>query len=159
MSNLDTTKNIVKLLVGSALVMVGVNQTLDNKNHELAKTLGRALLASVFIVPAIQSIMNFNQFAGSIQSKNIPLPQLVAAIVLALKLLGGLSIVFNKHDGNTVKALITFTILATVLYHNAFADPTQLHHMMKNISIIGGLVLLYFADSCSIRAAVFTFKR
>jgi len=42
----------------------------------------------------------------------------------------------------SVYALIIFTLWATYLYHNAFIKPSEKYHFMKNISIVGGLLLI-----------------
>jgi uncharacterized membrane protein YphA (DoxX/SURF4 family) len=108
-----------------------------------AHIVGRTLLASLFIVTALKSILfGFDGFVGMVKSKNIPFPVIVAILALATKLIGGLSVTFDWHSELGALMLIVFTTIATVLFHNAFADSSQLTNMLKNISIIGGLVLL-----------------
>lgn len=119
--------------------------TLKPEKIHILKIIARILLASLFVISAMKSILfDFNGFAGAVRSKNIPFPFLVATLVLTTKLLGGLSIIFDKYSKIGTVALVAFTLLATVLFHNAFKDPTQFNSMMKNISIIGGL-LFYLA--------------
>lgn len=106
--------------------------------------IGRVLLASLFVSTAIKTILtDFGGFSAMIASKNIPYPALLAILVLGLKLIGGLSIVFDSRFSKMLNfLLIIFMVVATVLFHNAFKDPQQFNNMMKNIAIIGGLFLL-----------------
>jgi putative oxidoreductase len=39
-------------------------------------------------------------------------------------------------------ALILFTVAATIMFHNPMNDPKQMTAMLKNIAIVGGLLLL-----------------
>ncbi|BCL37081.1 hypothetical protein [Nostoc sp. MS1] len=38
--------------------------------------------------------------------------------------------------------LIIFMIPATIVFHNPLADPSQFNNFFKNLSIIGGLLLI-----------------
>jgi|LakMenE01Jun11ns_1017448.scaffolds.fasta_scaffold9136151_1 putative oxidoreductase len=107
-------------------------------------TLGRILIASLFIASACKTIFydGFNTFVGAIESKKIPYPVILAIIVLIIKILGGFSIIFNNYTNLGIYSLLLFTVLATGMYHNAFVDPSQFNNMMKNIALIGGLLLL-----------------
>ena len=104
---------------------------------------GRVLLASLFIVSAIKSIFwGFGDFSNAVASKNIPFPVFVAVLVLAVKIVGGISVATDYKSMYGAFSLLVFTILATIMFHNPFADPGQLTNMLKNIAIIGGIVLL-----------------
>ena len=85
----------------------------------------------------------FNDFVHAIESKNIPFAVIVAVIVLTLKLISGLLVITNIYTNYAVTSLIIFVILATILYHNAFVDNGHFNNMLKNIALIGGLILLY----------------
>lgn len=103
---------------------------------------GRILLASLFVLSALKSILfNFSGFVDAVKSKNLPFPIFVAIIALSMKLFGGLSLMFDYYGVVGAYILILFTFLATVLFHNVFIDPSQFNNAMKNIAIIGGLLI------------------
>lgn len=107
------------------------------------RLIGRNLLASLFIISALNSIIyDFDGFVKAIESKNLPYPVILAIFVLTIKLLGGLSIAFNYYSTYGALSLLLFMLIVTPLFHNAFADPKQFNNMLKNIAIIGGLLLI-----------------
>ena len=103
---------------------------------------GRILIASLFVISGLLSIYGFDNFSGMIKSKNVPLPILIAVIGIAMKLLGGLSVMFDVWPRYGVNVLIVFTILATIMFHNVFIDSSQINAMLKNMAIIGGLLVV-----------------
>jgi len=111
------------------------------------KYIGKLLIVSLFIISGVYSLIyNFDDFANAIASKEIPLAVFVAFAVLLFKIIAGLVILFSQNDQYTklaVIGLIIFTILATILYHNPLVDKSQINPMLKNITVIGGLLLLY----------------
>jgi putative oxidoreductase len=108
------------------------------------KIFGRCLLACLFIVSAVYNLLfNFDGFVGAVASKGIMFPVTVAAIVLIFKLVVGLMLLFGVWTKLVIGGLIVFVVAATAMYHNAFVDRKQLNDMLKNIAIVGGLMLLY----------------
>jgi uncharacterized membrane protein YphA (DoxX/SURF4 family) len=43
----------------------------------------------------------------------------------------------------TVCGFILFLVLATVYFHNIIVKPSEKYNFLKNLSIIGGLILLF----------------
>lgn len=104
--------------------------------------IGRTLLSSLFVITAIKGLFfDFNSFVGAVESKNLPLPVLTAIIALLMKLVGGLLVMFNLYPMYGASILIIFTLLATALFHNIFQDVGELTNFLKNLSIVGGLIL------------------
>jgi len=108
---------------------------------------GRTLLALMFVIAGYTKIAGFAGTAGYIASKGLPLPQLVAALTIALELGGGLAIVAGFYARWAALALALFTVAASFLFHNFWAMPpeqymTQYLMFMKNIAISGGLLAI-----------------
>jgi putative oxidoreductase len=110
------------------------------------KIVGRILLSSLFIVSALRALLfNLDGFSNIIASKNLNLkldPKIVAITVLIFKLVIGIALALGIRTKDTSILLIIFTAIATIFYHNAFVDSSQFSHMLKNIAIIGGLLLI-----------------
>lgn len=108
------------------------------------KTVARVLIGSLFFVLAIKSLLyGFDDFTSMIAAKNIMYPSVVALIILITKLVGGFLVMTNLYNNHVITGLITFVVMTTYMYHNAFTDSSELTSMMKNIAVIGGLLLLY----------------
>ena len=111
------------------------------------KYIGKLLIASLFILAGLYSLINgFDDYTNAIASKGIPLAIFIAFGVLLFKIIAGLVILFSQNEQYTklaVIGLIIFTVLVTILYHNPFQDKSQINNMLKNIAVIGGLLLLY----------------
>ncbi|ARF12160.1 hypothetical protein Klosneuvirus_3_295 [Klosneuvirus KNV1] len=111
------------------------------------KYIGKLLLVSLFIISGIYSLIyKFDDFSNAVISKGIPLAILIAFAVLLFKIIAGLVILLSKNEQYTkisVICLIIFTTIATILFHNPFTDKSQFNNMLKNVAVIGGLLLLY----------------
>ena len=119
------------------------------------KIIGLILLCSIFISSSFGKLINPVSTYNGIVSKGLPLPLLATIFAIGSQLLG-LFLIFsvefnifklNSENNNILKnigkyLLIIFTVLATYYYHNMFTDSKQKYHFMKNIAIIGGLMLI-----------------
>jgi uncharacterized membrane protein YphA (DoxX/SURF4 family) len=118
------------------------------------KTIGTLLLCALFVISAYGKIVGFKGTVGSLKSvfwiSNLPdwFFQFTICMVIVLLLVGPGIIMYSFYDKTYTEyakyacyALAGFTLLATLLYHMP-VDSNQKNHMLKNISIIGGFLLL-----------------
>jgi putative oxidoreductase len=108
----------------------------------LVAIIGRILLGALFIISGLQKIAAPGATAGYIESVttlpgSLALPtgifELVAGALLALGLMSRLvSIV-----------LAVFTALTIFFFHNAFTDLEQGTQALKNVALIGGLLMVF----------------
>ena len=108
---------------------------------------GRILLAALFIPAGLSKITGFAGTAGYIASKGLPLPEVGAAIAIAVEVLAGLALLFGFGTRVAALALAVFTLAATFIFHNFWARPADQVMMqqlmfMKNIAVVGGLLVL-----------------
>ena len=108
---------------------------------------GRILLGLLFVLSGFAKISGFDGTAGYIASKGLPLPQLVAALTIAVELGGGLALMAGLYTRQAVVALAGFTLLAGVIFHNFWAVPeaeqmAQQINFMKNLAIAGGMLVV-----------------
>ncbi len=109
--------------------------------------IGRLLLAALFLPAGISKIGAFSGTAGYIGSVGLPLPELGAAIAIAVEILGGLALLLGWGTRWAALALAVFTLMASVFFHNFWAMPAEqmmVQQLMffKNIAVIGGLLVL-----------------
>lgn len=119
-----------------------------NTNLQNAATLaGRVLLATIFVVSGFGKITGFEGTAGYMASKGMPMPQLLLAGAIVVELVGGLLLVAGWKARWAALAIFLFLIPATLVFHNpagldAEAAQGQMIHLMKNLSIMGGMLLV-----------------
>lgn len=107
----------------------------------LAAVIGRILLALIFIVSGITKLLDP---AGTEQMiQGVGMPAGLAMIAGGFELIAGLCLAFGIMTRLAAILLAGFTVLATVLFHNNFADPMQAAMAMKNLAIIGGMLLVF----------------
>ena len=111
------------------------------------------LILLLFITSGYEKIFNINGTSESLKSKvNLDLPfflyTLAIIIVIVLELVGSSLILYSSYTNNnklyayySVLGLIGFTILASLLFHLSPFEKQKIN-LIKNISIIGGLLLL-----------------
>jgi putative oxidoreductase len=119
-----------------------------NMLHDAAALLGRILIAYLFVPAGWSKIGNFGGTSGYIASKGLPLPDVGAAIAVAVELVAGLMLLVGWKTRWAALLLAVFTLAASVFFHAYWAVPADQQMMQrlmfnKNVAIVGGLLLLY----------------
>ena len=115
---------------------------------DLAALIGRIMLALIFVASGFNKIGGFAGTAAALAGKGLPLPEVLVVATVALELAGSLAIIAGWKTRWGAAALLLFTVLATVMFHNFWAaapDQMQMQqtHFMKNLAIMGGLLVLW----------------
>jgi putative oxidoreductase len=110
--------------------------------------IARLLLALMFVLAGISKFAGLGGTAGYIASKGLPLPMVLAFATAALEVLGGLAIIVGFHTRIAAIVLALFTLVATFVFHAFWAVPAEQQMVqqlmfMKNLSVAGGLLLLF----------------
>ena len=116
--------------------------------RDWAALVGRILLAIVFIPAGFSKIGGFAGTAGYIASKGLPLPEVGAALAIAVEIVAGIALLVGWKARWAALVLAVFTLLATVIFHAFWSVPPEQHMtqylmFMKNVGIVGGLMLVY----------------
>jgi len=106
----------------------------------LTPTVGRLLLAAIFLVSGVGKLLNPGGTIGYISAVGLPLPELGYAIAVIVEIVGGLLLIAGYRTRIVAVALAVFTIAASVFFHSNFADQNQFIHFLKNVAIVGGLL-------------------
>ncbi len=109
--------------------------------------LARLLLAALFLPAGISKIGGFAGTAGYIGSVGLPMPELGAAIAIAVEVLGGIALIIGFGTRWAALALAVFTLVASFFFHAYWALPAEQQMVqqlmfMKNIGVVGGLLAL-----------------
>ncbi|WP_314960437.1 DoxX family protein [Bradyrhizobium cosmicum] len=111
--------------------------------------IGRVLLAWVFVGSAYGALSNFSGSAGYFRSLNLPAPELVAIVSIAVEALISVGLILGV--GTRYCAILTFlfVLVATIVAHRYWEYPAgaqqmgQYNNFLKNISIMGGAMLIF----------------
>jgi putative oxidoreductase len=103
-------------------------------------TLGRVLLAPIFIQSGVAKILNYAGTESLMEAHG--LPGLLLAPTILVEVLGGICVLLGLWTRWAALALAGFCILAAVFFHMDFGDRVQMIAFMKNLALAGGLLAL-----------------
>ncbi|MCF7844178.1 DoxX family protein [Candidatus Gracilibacteria bacterium] len=101
----------------------------------------RSLIALLFVFAGYNKIMGFEGTVGYIDSLGLPFPMLVTILVIVIEVPVALAFAYGYRLCITGSILAAFTVLATVVAHRDVGTGVNMIMAMKNIAIIGGLML------------------
>ncbi|MEM8676948.1 MAG: DoxX family protein [Cyanobacteria bacterium P01_G01_bin.67] len=107
----------------------------------------RICLCIIFINSGIGKILGFTNTAEMMANQGLPIANILLIFTIAFQLLGGLSLLlgYKVKIGSTL--LILFLIPATLVFHNPIANPDELNNFLKNLGLIGGLLMTIYAGA------------
>lgn len=108
---------------------------------------GRVLLGLIYVISGISKLMNLDGFAASLEKSGVPMSGFMAMLGALVEALGGLAVVIGFQTRYAAVLMVLFTVAATLIAHRFWeftGPPRQMQqtHFMKNLSIIGGFLLL-----------------
>lgn len=132
--------------------------------------IGRVAFVLIFILSGVLKLWDIPATAAMIESKlvvppilidletqlrnltGMPLPRLLAIVAGVVEIGGGLLVAINIGTRAAAVVLILFTAAATYLLHDFWAmtgadQSANMIHAMKNVSIIGALLVLFVLGS------------
>lgn len=108
----------------------------------IAAILGRMLLALLFVMAGLGKIMDPAGTAQYIEATT-DMPGTLALPTGIFELVAGLVLASGYATRLVSVLLIGFTALATILFHSQVTDQTQATMALKNLAIIGGLLMVF----------------
>jgi putative oxidoreductase len=113
----------------------------------IALLLGRVALVTLYLESAVGKFGGLVGIADALAAKGYPATLLLAGLAAAGELAGALGVAFGLFTRVAALGLVVFTVFATVTFHDFWAleDPAraeQYMHFMKNLGLVGGLMIL-----------------
>lgn len=111
--------------------------------------IGRLLIAAIFIQSGFGKLTNPGGFASYLGGQGVPLPLLATWIGIVLEFAGAAALIAGWQVRWGVVFLFAFTLVATLIAHRYwdFVEPAarrgQLTHFLKNLAMLGGLLVLF----------------
>jgi putative oxidoreductase len=120
---------------------------LCNLSKTCAPLLGRICLAFIFLQSAFDKVLNYDKTLILMGARGISEPQILLPLALAALFVGGIMILVGWKARWGALALIVFMIPATLYFHGYWTYPAalqvnQFHHFVKNLAIIGALLMI-----------------
>jgi len=115
-----------------------------NKLNRFLPLAGRILIAQIFLISGLHKIFAWEQTAGYMASKGMPMVPLFLVGAIVFELAGGLAVLTGFGARCGAALLIIFLIPTTLIFHNFWAlegmqQQIQMIMFMKNLAIMGGL--------------------
>ena len=111
---------------------------------------GRVLLGLLFLVYGVIKITSIAGTTGYMAKQGLPAPELFAWGAALIELIGGALVIIGWQTRRVAWALAVYTLVATGIGHRFWdfegaARGPQMANFFKNLSIVGGFVMLALA--------------
>ncbi len=104
--------------------------------------IGRILLVLIFLNSGIGKIGNFAGTEKYMAQFGMPSTTLFLLGAIFLELAGSVSVILGYFTRVGLLLLIIFLIPATLIFHSNFGERIQMIMFMKNVSMLGGCLIL-----------------
>jgi putative oxidoreductase len=120
---------------------------LCNLSKNYAPLAGRILLAFLFLQSGFDKLLNYELTQKLMLARGVPQPDILLPLAVAAVFAGGIMLLIGWKARWGALALIAFMIPATWYFHAYWKFPEalqlgQFHHFVKNVAIIGALLLI-----------------
>ena len=120
-------------------------------NSKWQLLLGRVLLSVIFILSGLGKLPHFHDVAGMMAAKGIPLASLALVITLFIEIGGGLMVLTGFKARYAALVIAVWLIPVTLIFHHFWGIPAeqqqeQMINFLKNVAIMGGLLILAYAS-------------
>jgi len=125
-----------------------MNDPQEKDLQDVAALVGRTLLGLLFVVSGVEKIGAFADTAVYMASAGLPAVKVLLVLAIIVEIGGGGAICFGWRTRLAAVAVLLFTVIVTMVFHRFWSAPpdqaiVQRLMFMKNVSIMGGLVMLF----------------
>jgi putative oxidoreductase len=115
--------------------------------NPLLLLIARVLIATLFLLFAIRSILTFSGSVGYFTKLGFPAPEAMVVIAIIIQLVAGVLLVIGWQVRRAAWLLILYVLIATFMAHryweyDAAQYANQMAHFFKNLALIGGLMII-----------------
>lgn len=109
---------------------------------------GRILLGWLFLTSGWDKFGGISGFAGYLTALKVPAPELFAWIAAIIEVVIGITLILGVATRYGALLAVVFLVVATALAHRYWEYPAaqqmaQYNNFLKNLSILGGMLLLF----------------
>ncbi|MEL6383246.1 MAG: DoxX family protein [Cyanobacteria bacterium J06626_18] len=103
--------------------------------------IARTFLGGLFFQSGIRKILGFAATQQELTEAGIPLAAGVTLFMIVVELIGGASILLGYRVQIGVILVLLYLVPSTLIFHNPLVDSSQMIEFMKNLAIVGGLLM------------------
>src|SRR5262245_770031 len=116
-----------------------------------ALRVGRVLLALIFVLSALGKLVDWYGTEAFMSAKGMFAVPFFLVIAVVIEFVGGLAVMTGVGARVGALALLVFLVPATLIFHDFWTlsgqeRQEQRINFMKNLSIMGGLIMVSFAE-------------
>jgi len=110
--------------------------------------LGRLLMGSYFIIPAVSKINNFSGTSSYMEQHNVPMVSVLLVVTILIQLTAGVAIIVGFKGKAAAFLLAGLTLVISIFMHNfwdieeSLARSHELQNFFKNMGIMAGLLMI-----------------
>jgi putative oxidoreductase len=112
----------------------------------LLNRIARVLLCLVFVYSLVGKLTGFAGPAAAIAAKGLPLAPVLLVAAIVLMAAGSALVISGWKSRLGAVLLLLFLVPTTMLFHGDVADAGERIQLLKNLAIVGGLLLLAEQD-------------
>lgn len=112
----------------------------------LLNRIARVLLCLVFVYSLVGKLTGFAGPAAAIAAKGLPLAPVLLVAAIVLMAAGSALVISGWRSRLGAVLLLLFLVPTTMLFHGDVADAGERIQLLKNLAIVGGLLLLAEQD-------------
>jgi len=110
--------------------------------QKIIPLIARIFLALIFVRSGVGKVLDFAGTQEQIAGVGLPLPVLLTVGAIAFELIGAALVLLGYRAKWGALLLILFLIPTTLIFHSNFADGMQVTQFLKNLAILGGLLMV-----------------
>ncbi len=109
---------------------------------------GRTLMSLIFVGSGAMKVLQWSATVQQMAQEGMPLVPLFLTAAIVIELGAGLCLMFGYQTRIAALILALFLVPVTLVFHDfwSYADApqmtNQMQHFLKNVTIIGGLLIL-----------------
>jgi putative oxidoreductase len=111
--------------------------------NNLAALVGRILIALIFLQSGVEKFVHYSGTLGYMTKAGLPFPEVLLVASAVVETLAAAAIIAGWKARWAALALVAWMIPVTLIFHNPAAGQDAMIHFMKNVSITGGLLMLF----------------
>ena len=125
----------------------------SGKVRDEALLVARVLLALLFLTFGWSKLTDYSGTVAYMTQAGLPLPSLAALVAIVIEFFGGLALILGVWTRPLAVLLGLYTLVSAIIGHPfwTMSDPAARYgneiNFYKNISILGGFLLLYITGA------------
>ncbi len=110
-------------------------------NADWLALIGRVTLSLIFILGGFGKITGFAGSVAYAASAGMPFPELGIVVAILIEFVGGIMLLVGYKTRLAALALAVLIVPINYYFHADFAQQLQMTMFMKNVAILGGMLM------------------